>query len=379
MNINSRIDWKAGMAISAQTFLELDENLRHRQQAATRAVNGNEFGLIPFTEFDRQGGFVRNKLEIDHLACMALLPSGKILHIDEKVVVTVPLVYGNEYYLACGFGEKEVEFDVKEVPFVRPEYTYGIYSLSELEGTDLFPVMKFKVSDGIFSIDESYIPPCLYLSSNNRFQPYLEQLTKQVSLLAEHPNLESGEGKRAFQRYAYLLKSYDTQGRTCPFIQLTYEIAQAIDYYIVMPNTETPVTIPAYSGYDIANWLDWLDSYLHNAAGTLDKVVLEDHSIDFDELKAQIKAELYEQLRPELYEQLYTELKAKLYAEISEDLTVRLTDYINQQLKTELHDLLSGELSEELYESLYKNLYESLYNALYVPVEKEKDEFTPLI
>lgn len=379
MNINSRIDWKAGMAISAQTFLELDENLRHRQQAATRAVNGNEFGLIPFTEFDRQGGFVRNKLEIDHLACMALLPSGKILHIDEKVVVTVPLVYGNEYYLACGFGEKEVEFDVKEVPFVRPEYTYGIYSLSELEGTDLFPVMKFKVSDGIFSIDESYIPPCLYLSSNNRFQPYLEQLTKQVSLLAEHPNLESGEGKRAFQRYAYLLKSYDTQGRTCPFIQLTYEIAQAIDYYIVTPNTETPVTIPAYSGYDIANWLDWLDSYLHNAAGTLDKVVLEDHTIDFDELKAQIKAELYEQLRPELYEQLYTELKAKLYAEISEDLTVRLTDYINQQLKTELHDLLSGELSEELYESLYKNLYESLYNALYVPVEKEKDEFTPLI
>ena len=379
MNINSRIDWKAGMAISAQTFRELDENLRHRQQAATRAVNGNEFGLIPFTEFDRQGGFVRNKLEIDHLACMALLPSGKILHIDEKVVVTVPLVYGNEYYLACGFGEKEVEFDVKEVPFVRPEYTYGIYSLSELEGTDLFPVMKFKVSDGIFSIDESYIPPCLYLSSDNRFQPYLEQLTKQVSLLAEHPNLESGEGKRAFQRYAYLLKSYDTQGRTCPFIQLTYEIAQAIDYYIVTPNTETPVTIPAYSGYDIANWLDWLDSYLHNAAGTLDKVVLEDHSIDFDELKAQIKAELYEQLRPELYEQLYTELKAKLYAEISEDLTVRLTDYINQQLKTELHDLLSGELSEELYESLYKNLYESLYNALYVPVEKEEDEFTPLI
>lgn len=379
MNINSRIDWKAGMAISAQTFLELDENLRHRQQAATRAVNGNEFGLIPFTEFDRQGGFVRNKLEIDHLACMALLPSGKILHIDEKVVVTVPLVYGNEYYLACGFGEKEVEFDVKEVPFVRPEYTYGIYSLSELEGTDLFPVMKFKVSDGIFSIDESYIPPCLYLSSNNRFQPYLEQLTKQVSLLAEHPNLESGEGKRAFQRYAYLLKSYDTQGRTCPFIQLTYEIAQAIDYYIITPNTETPVTIPAYSGYDIANWLDWLDSYLHNAAGTLDKVVLEDHTIDFDELKAQIKAELYEQLRPELYEQLYTELKAKLYAEISEDLTVRLTDYINQQLKTELHDLLSGELSEELYESLYKNLYESLYNALYVPVEKEEDEFTPLI
>lgn len=37
---------------------------------------------------------------------MALLPSGKMLHVDEKVVVSVPLVYGDEYYLACGFGEK---------------------------------------------------------------------------------------------------------------------------------------------------------------------------------------------------------------------------------------------------------------------------------
>ena len=159
MNINSRIDWKSGMAISAQTFLKLDENLHNRLQVANRATNGNEFGLIPFTEFNNRGGFVRNKLEMEHLTCMALLPSGKILHIDEKVTVTIPLVYGDEYYLACGFSEKKLEFDVEEVPFVRPEYTYGIYPLSELEGTDLFPVMKFKVNDGIFVIDESYIPP----------------------------------------------------------------------------------------------------------------------------------------------------------------------------------------------------------------------------
>ena len=120
MNINSRIDWESGMALSAQTFVELDANLARRQQAVNRAVNGNQFGLIPFTEFDCRGGFVRNKLEIERLTCMALLPSGRILHVDEKVVVSVPLVYGDEYYLACGFGDAEVAFDVKTVPFVRP-------------------------------------------------------------------------------------------------------------------------------------------------------------------------------------------------------------------------------------------------------------------
>lgn len=380
MNINSRIDWEAGMALSAQTFVELDANLARRQQAVNRAVNGNQFGLIPFTEFDCRGGFVRNKLEIERLTCMALLPSGRILHVDEKVVVSVPLVYGDEYYLACGFGDAEVAFDVKTVPFVRPEHTFGIYALDELQGTDLFPVMKFKVNDGVFLIDDSYIPPCLHLSSDDRFRTCLEQLAAKVALLAEHANLESGEGKRAFQRYAYLLKKYDTNHRTSHLLQLTWEIAQAVDYYIVAPNTETPVAIRDYSEYDVAGWLNWLGEYLHSAATILDKVVLEDHSIDFEALKEQVKAELYERLYPELYERLYEELKAKLHAELTEELLAKVTDHIEHRFKPALHDQLSGELSTELSEHLFSSLYESLYNALYVPVEQEEqEEYVPLI
>ena len=380
MNINSRIDWKAGMAISERTFIEMDENLARRQEVASRTVNGNQFGLIPFTEFNCQGGFVRNKLEIERLQCMALLPSGKILHIDEKVVITIPLVYGDEYYLACGFGEGQTVFDVKAVPFVRPEYQFGIYPLNELEGSDRFPVMKFKVKDGIFSIDPDYIPPCLHLQSDSRFQPYLKQLSETISQVAEHANLESGEGKRAFQRYAYLLQRFDTKNRTSHFIRLAYEIAQAVDFYIVMPNTETPTPIEPYSEYDIVKWLEWLDEYVHSASTILDKVVLEDHTIDFEELKAQVKAELHEQLYPELYDRLYEALREKLYAEITEELTAKLTDYISHQFKAELHDLLSDELSEKLFDSLYQKLYESLYNALYVPEEKEEqEEFMPLI
>ena len=177
-----------------------------------------------------------------------------------------------------------------------------------------------------------------------------------------------------------MLKGYDTKNRTSQFVQLTYEIAQAIDYYIVTPNTETPIVLQNYSEYDIVNWLEWLTEYLHSAATILDKVVLEDHSIDFDELKAQVKAELYERLYPELYERLSEELKNKLYAEIAEELTAKLTDYLNHQFKNELHDLLAGELSDELSEKLYESLYDSLYKALYVPIEKEEqEEFMPLI
>lgn len=380
MNINSRIDWKAGMAISARTFVQMDKNLAWRQQVANRASNGNQFGLIPFTEFKCQWGFVRNKLEIEHLSCMALLPSGKILHIDEKALVSIPLVYGDEYYLACGCGEGETSFEIEDVPFVRPEVTYGIYQLKELEGKDLLPIMKFKVNEGVFSIDEGYIPPCLHLSSDSRFQSHISRLAERIARLAEHPNLESGEGKRALQHYAYVLRNYDLRNRTAHFIGLTNEIAQAIDYYIVAPNTETPVVWEPYSEYDIVIWLNRLNDYAYSAETILDKVVLEDHSIDFEALKAQIVSELYERLHMELHDRLYEELKGKLYAEIMEEQTSRLTDYVNNRLKADLHDLLSGELSEELFGKLYKALYDSLFNALYVPEEKEEEEeFVPLI
>ena len=269
---------------------------------------------------------------------------------------------------------------MKAVPFVRPEYQFGIYPLNELEGSDRFPVMKFKVKDGIFSIDPDYIPPCLHLQSDSRFQSYLKQLSETISQVAEHANLESGEGKRAFQRYAYLLEGYDMKNRTAHFIQLADEIARAIDYYIVKPNTETPTELQPYNEYDIVRWLGWLEQYAKGAISILDKVVLEDHSIDFDALKAQIIAELYERLYPELHYKLYGTLKEKLYTEITDDLTLKLTDYVNNRLKSELHDLLAGELSEELFEKLFKALYDSLYRALYVPEEKEEEEeFMPLI
>ena len=286
-------------------------------------------------------------------------------------------MYGDTYYLACEFGKEEVKYTIDEVPFSRPGHIYGIYSMDEIKGTDRFPLMRFRVSEGVFSIDDSYILPCLHLSSDERFKEYIDKFAEKIEVLAEHPNLESGEAKRSFKHFEYLLKSYSLSNRTQQFLQLTNEIAQTIDFYVMTPNTETKAEIPASSEYDIILWLDWFDSYLHSAATVLDKVVLVDNSIDFDELKAQIKAELYAQLYPELKEILHTELKEELQQELTDELMLKLTEYINNRFKEDLHGLLSGELSEELYTKLYDALYNALYNALSVP--EEEDIFTPMI
>ncbi len=380
MNVNAKIDWHAGMELTAQTFIELDKSLARTQQITQRVVNGNHFGIIPAVPFHCYGVFVKKTMEITPLTFMALMPSGKILHVDENVVVDIPILYGKEYYLGCKLGDKVRAFDKERVPFVCPESVCSIYTFEELEADDMIPLMKFKVEEGVFSVDKDYLPPFLNLESDSRFSEHIQTLAERVNILAEHPNLESGEGKRGLMRYAFVLKNYSMTNRVQHFIQLLQELAQAVDYYIVRPNMEKPVEMRECSPYDVAVWLKWLDGYLHGAATILDGVVLEDRTIDFEALKAQVKEELYQKLYPELKEALYKDLHDDLKKEIWDELYVSLSEYINGNFKREIYELLEGKLSEDLYEKLYRALYDGLYNALYVePVVEEEEEFVPLI
>ena len=367
------------MELSAQTLKELDRNLDFRQQIAVRAALGSSrFGLLPGAEFGADGVFVKNTYEIERFRCLAVLPSGRILSADERAVLPVPMLFGEEYYLTVAISADERTFEKEDVPYVSFQKVFAIHSLDELGKDDLFPVSRFKVSDGVFSIDPDYIPPCLILSSDGRFKEFGASYVEKLEALAAHSKLEDGEGKRAILRYLFLLKGYRWDGDVREFIALTQELAQAIDYYIVKPHTEKPVEIPAPTQYDIRKWLQWLLDYLTGAISIMDSVVLEDNSIDYEALLAQAKAELYERLNPELRADLLLQIKEELRSELQEKLSTTLTGFINENVKPALHEKLSAELDPELHEKLYSELYEQLYNALYIPAQEEED-FYPLM
>ena len=370
------------MEMTAQTLAGMNQHIDFQQQVAIQAALGNtRIGLLPNAPFNNKGNFVRNTFEIEHFRCMAMLPSGKIIDVDEMAVVTIPMLYGSQYYLTVGFGETQLEFEKDGVSYVRPQYTYQINTLEELEGKDVLPIVRFTVNDGVFSVDADFIPPTLQLVCDERYQVHIQQLVNRLETLATHEHLVDEFGKRALLHFLFLLKSYNLRNLTSDFIQFTQEIAQAVCYYILTPHThaEQAVDIPIPSQYDVELWLRWLDNYLGSAVSVLDQLVLEDHSIDFDELKKQIKSELYEKMTPELYDQLFSKIKEELRTELEQSLAETLTNYIEQSLKPTLHDQLAEELNAELYQKLYDALYDALYNALFVPTTKEEDNFTPLI
>lgn len=379
MDIDARINWMPGMELTAQTFRQLYRNLDFRQQIAVRAaLGGSRMGLVPGAVFDCSGLFVKNSFEIERLQCMAVLRSGSVLSVDEKVSLAIPVLFGDQYYLTVAFGEGERTFEVEEVPFVCTPKVYAIHTLEELEKEDLFPLVRFSAAGGIFSVDSEYIPPCLLLDADERFAAFGATYVEKLSALAAHANLEEGEGKRAILRYLFQLKSYQWKGEVREFVKLTQELAQAIDYYIVTPHASAPVEIPAPNLFDIQKWLQWLSDYLAGASTILDSVVLEDHTIDFEALLAQAKAELYERLNPELRADLLLQIKEELRGELQQTLSQTLMEFINGSLRTALHDNLQAELDPELHDRLYQELYEQLYNALYVP-EEEEEAYIPMI
>lgn len=368
-----------GMEITAQTFLNLSKDLDFRQQLALHAALGsNRMGLLPGAEFINTGIFVKNRFEMERFKCLAVLPSGRLIDVDEPVSIAIPMLYGSEYYLSVGFGESHVEFEKEGIPYVRPQYEYSICSLEEVEQGDFLPVVRFHAESGVFSIDPDYIPPCLLLSEDNRFQAYPELYASRLQALIDHSNMEEGECKRALLRYLFKLKSYKQNNSVNDFVSLIEEIVQAVDYYIATPNLEQPAKLLEPNQCDIQRWLSWADEYLAGASSILDTVVLEDNTIDYAALLEQTKKELYERLNPELYEKLLAKIKEELREELGQDLTQMVTSYINDTLKPELSKELSEELQSKLYDKLYNDLYERLYNALYVPTAEE-DEFIPLI
>lgn len=379
MDINARINWTPGMELTAQTFVGLDENLDYRQQLALRAALGNQrMGLLPDAEFSCNGRFVKNKFEVDHLRCLAVLPSGRMIHPDDEVALPIPMLYGTEYYLTVGFGKGLIEFDKENVPYRRPQYEYAIHTLEEVSQADVFPVVRFSVKDSIFSIDDTFIPPCLLLSADERFHQYLEKYISLIDTIANHANLEEGEGHRLMQRYLFLLKGYHLQNSVCDFVQLLEEIAQAVDYYIMAPHTEQHIEVAVPEQCDIQKWLAWFEDYLKAANSVLDTVVLDNQKIDYDMLLAQAKKELYEQLNPELYAKLLAQIKEELHEELHQKLMASLTAYMEETLKPDLGRILGDELYKKLYEKLYNELFEHLFNALYVP-EPEEKAFVPQI
>lgn len=379
IDINAKVKWSKGTEITTELLNGIEESTEERQRLLRRVMYGTRYGILPGTKCDVRGFFVRKHFEFEVRSLKALLPSGKLLDIEEKSKLAVPKLAEGDYFIAVGFGEKMVEFTSKGVIYSRPEYVYRIYGKDDVEEHDVLPLFKLKVEDGTLTMVEDYLAPCMQADSYDCFREIVGEMAERTRLIAEHKSMGDGDGRRAVLEFVFRLKGLDRCCQVTELIALLKELARAVDYYIIQRYAEEKDIIPECRQSDVKSWIDWMNGYLEKALSVLDGVTLDNDKIDYETLKAQLKEEIIGQLREEMGEKINASV-----GEMGERLNSEITDCIKRYVDEEFRETLTLEISENLQNALrnelYDSLFDDLYNALYVPEkEEEEDKFMPLI
>lgn len=395
------------MALTDAVFRNLEASLDIRQRLVVKtAFSDGRFGLLPDCPFEAVGSFVGRTYELSALSCTALLPSGTIVDINSEMKITIPKLTEKEYFLCVGLAQGEPRLYERDgVPYEEPNYELSIHTLGEIVESDVVPIRRFVIVDGTLTIDDDYIPPVLTVSVSNKFDEFLAIIVNDIEGIVSHPNLDNGEGKRILNTQLFKLRNFNRLRSTRYFVNMLQEVASIVEFYIVLSKEkelkdgliteEREGSINEIRNGKLASlWNDgrrepsminvvvfikWLHEWLEAQKELLDLVVLVDNSIDYDQLKREIKEEVYAQLKEEIYEKMIAEMHDKLHERLTSELKETLETYINEEIIPHMRQSISEELRTSLYDRLYEALFKALFDELYRPEEDNEEEFLPMI
>ena len=371
MDLNAKIKWANGMPLSPEALSSIEDGLNQRRTALIRSSFVGAWGVIPGCQARCSAMFVDGKIEVKVEDCIALLPSGRIMDMNEEASFPVSRLEEGFWYLCAGFGEGDVEFEKEGVPYVRPTYELGISRIEDLG--DRLPLLRLKVGGGNVGIDKEFIIPALSLLSDKRYCEWMQKIADVIAKIADHPNLEPGDKKRTMLQYRFLSGSYTIENSINKYILFLREVCQAVQYYVMGEKAAPDNYYVMDPQLFMASCLD----YLNQAVVVLDGTVLVDNSIDYEALKEELRKEIYGKVSEEMQQDLQARIE-ELSTTLGTKLEETLRDYIEHNFKEALETALREELTEKLRTELYDKLYQALYQALYVP-EKEEEIYTPII
>lgn len=389
---NSKIQWRSGLEMTASVFEHWRDDLDALQMMAVSAAFGEgRMGLLPGCEYRADGGFVERTFELTGFRCTAMLPSGRVISVDEDLKLEMPSLTGPSWYLCVTVSTTAVHtFEKDGIPYVRPVYELVILSPEEVKTADVLPIKHFILSDGMLNVDDGFIPASLYISSDDRYLQWNARISDRLKALAEHTNMEDGDCRRNLLHLLFRIQQITARSSVRSMVSLLQEMVQTTDYYIVgiiggklgsIPEKVTELGDDDRRNplqYDIAAYLSWCEEYLTALGGLMDCVVVEDKSIDYDLLKREIRDDVYERLRAEISDQVYDDLHDRLSEELSGRLVGMLTGMLDERFPM-MREELETSLHDKLYPELYDAIYQALKDLLYKPEVPEEDTFHPLI
>lgn len=396
MNYNAKINWQPGQEITASTLHIMESTHDMRQRVALQlAMGAGVRGIISGTELSCKPVFVGKEIEITGMKMTALLPSGNILSIDEDPVIKIDkekiesLIEDDndkqKVYLTVALSDEQIEYEIEDQQFLKPLLLFTFCNKEEVEQSDCMPIARLIIEEGSLSIDSEYILPAISVSSIPQLVELKQYLQQKYVELTSHNNLETSDLKAFLTQLVCQPSSLGAGLQTNCFMEgvsqtigviLTYLEGYVNSHQLSEERKDIPV-LQQVSILSIDTFISNIKEVIEAVSTALDICIVEDHSIDYDKLKEDLKAEILEIVQPEMEEKIVA-LRTEMHDQLIEELDQRLHTAIENMME-ELRSKLHNELRDDLYSSLYNALYTALHDALYQPLPTTDNEYTPLI
>ncbi len=194
MKANKRIDWKQGMLITPDTFIESDNYHQLHHEINRKLIIQKSYGLLPDSNFVIESEITSSTLEIKKIYCEAIIKNGKLILIDKKYSIPLPNIPSGEFYIAAKIAETS-HFETNEIPYLQTEYDFEIRPIksgTELSDDNFFPIMKITNASGSWE-NMDYIPPCLTISSCRiliDLQEEIKKISNEIIVLITNKKYE---------------------------------------------------------------------------------------------------------------------------------------------------------------------------------------------
>lgn len=209
-----QVNWIDGMKINKDHLIETDKAMiYHHHMLGKALINPYNYGILPGTENDPSLDISfeinsSNQIIIKVQRCRAITSGGYIIDIgsaeSELSVFTVNVSkdelpadenYSGQFYIVLKIdpynhiplGEADPKENPPRHPYIIPEYEVAIIpveQMNQLGFGDYYQVIgKIIMKENIPSLDETYIPPCSRVSSDEKLLVINHKLIGFFSLL----------------------------------------------------------------------------------------------------------------------------------------------------------------------------------------------------
>ena len=260
MNKDIRIKWNTGMELLPETFIHLESQLAEYRQLLRKVQASQQFGLIPGMAFHAGVSMEGETLSIGEVECHALLQDGGLVDVKGEFEQQLSLVGLNgSRYLAVWPSNKEIEYEIDEVPFIANEYEFGLRSLEELPGS--MPIAKVVQENGNWKLQDDYIVPVVTIADSTALVEMVKAMLQLVRQITSHEKFNYLRNHDMMRMLAEEMECVDKNQRPGDFVTLCRRFVRLLSYVIV----EEPVQIAAYNPYDIQLFLTQICGFLIKA------------------------------------------------------------------------------------------------------------------